>query len=125
MMSGNTNFVRRASGSLQCLFIEGPQRSEDNVMQTRHRATHGVMTAEKLNIWILLQDLNENQLTYFARTSRELTGQRRRQRGRLHVQLTFLCISFPSLHIYNVKFPHRTFHGERKLTLHDEFSLSF
>ena len=25
------------------------------------------------------------------------------------------------MHIYNVKFPHRTFHGERKLTLHDEF----
>lgn len=30
-------------------------------MQTRHRATHRVLTAEKLNICILLEDLNENQ----------------------------------------------------------------
>ena len=57
MMSGNTNFVRRASGSLQCLLIEGPLK----VGRSHHRATHRVVTAEKLDICKLLEDLNENQ----------------------------------------------------------------
>ena len=64
-------------------------------MQTRHRATHRVVTVEKLNICLLLEDLNENQLTYFARTSRKLTGRQRRQRGHLRVQLTFFMHFFP------------------------------
>ena len=43
----------------------------------------------------------------------------------LHVQHTFLYISLPSLHDYEMKMPNFTFYRGRQETSHDEIFLLF